>query len=101
MAVLMPHVMRAYGTPVHKRLAELADVCGMTGADDAEKAEAFIRWVEETNQKMGLPNKFNMIQGQDIDQMIVWAKKEANPLYPVPVVWNTEDFRKLIESVRA
>ena len=60
-----------------------------------------IRWVEETNQKMGLPNKFNMIQGQDIDQMIVWAKKEANPLYPVPVVWNTEDFRKLIESVRA
>ena len=101
MSVLLPHVMRAYGTPVHKRLAELADVCGITGADDAEKAEAFIRWVEETNRKMGLPDKFDMIQDQDIDQMIAWAKKEANPLYPVPVIWADEDFRKLIESVRA
>lgn len=101
MAVLLPHVMRAYGKAVHKRLADLADVCGMTGADDAEKAEAFLRWVEETNHKMGIPNQFDVIQEQDIDQMIIWAKKEANPLYPVPVVWAEEDFRKLIESVRA
>lgn len=101
MAVLLPHVMRAYGKAVHKRLADLADVCGMTGADDSEKAEAFLRWVEETNHKMGIPNQFDVIQEQDIDQMIIWAKKEANPLYPVPVIWAEEDFRKLIESVRA
>ena len=66
----------------------------------AEKAEAFLRWVEETNHKMGIPNQFDVIQEQDIDQMIIWAKKEANPLYPVPVIWAEEDFRNLIESVR-
>ena len=100
MAVLLPHVMRAFGTAAHKRLAELADVCGMSGANDAEKAEKFIRWIEETNAKMGLPNGFDMIRDEDIEQMISWAKREANPLYPVPVVWGREDFRRLIETVR-
>jgi hypothetical protein len=26
--------------------------------------------------------------------------KEANPLYPVPVIWGVEDFEKLIDTVR-
>ena len=100
MAVLLPHVMREFGASAHKRLAELADVCGMVGANDAEKANAFIRWIEETNARMGLPDKFDVVQDKDIDQMITWAKKEANPLYPVPVVWARKDFRRLIESIR-
>jgi len=49
---------------------------------------------------MGIPNQFDMIRDGDIEQMITWAKKEANPLYPVPVVWGREDFRRLIQSVR-
>ena len=100
MAVLLPHVMREFGASAHKRLAELADVCGIEGANEAEKANAFIRWIEETNEKMGLPSKFDVVQDKDIDQMITWAKKEANPLYPVPVVWGRKDFRRLIESIR-
>ena len=100
MAVLLPHVMREYGASAHKRLAELADVCGIGGANEAEKANAFIRWIEQTNAKMGLPDGFDMIKDEDIDQMITWAKKEANPLYPVPVVWARKDFRRLIASIR-
>ena len=80
MAVLLPHVMREFGASAHKRLAELADVCGIGGENEAEKANAFIRWIEETNRKMGLPDKFDVVQDKDIDQMITWAKKEANPL---------------------
>jgi alcohol dehydrogenase class IV len=100
MAVLLPHVMREFGASAHKRLAELADVCGIGGANEAEKANAFISWIEEANAKMGLPNGFDMIKDEDIDQMITWAKKEANPLYPVPVVWARKDFRRVIESIR-
>ena len=100
MAVLLPHVMRKFGASAHNRLADLADVCGITGASETEKANAFIAWIEEANQKMGLPNKFDMIQDKDIEQMIDWATKEANPLYPVPVVWDRKDFRNLIESIR-
>ncbi len=100
MAVLLPHVMRQFGTRAHKRLAELAEVCGIGGSSDAQKAEAFLRWIEETNARMGIPNGFDCIQDRDIPQMIAWAKKEANPLYPVPVVWGEEDFRQLIASIR-
>ena len=100
MAVLLPHVMREFGASAHKRLAELADVCGIEGRNEAEKANNFIKWIEETNKKMGLPDGFDVIKDEDIDQMITWAKKEANPLYPVPVVWARKDFRRLIESIR-
>ena len=100
MAVILPHVMKEFGASVHKRLAELADVCGIGGANEAEKANAFIHWIEETNAAMGIPTHFDMIQNQDIDQIITWAKKEANPLYPVPVVWASKDFRRVIESIR-
>ena len=100
MAVLLPYVMRQFGSKVHARLADLADACGMEGANEAEKAEALLKWVEETNAKMGLPDVFDMIREEDIDQMITWADQEANPLYPVPVVWSRADFRKLIENVR-
>ena len=100
MAVLLPHVMRRFGAPAHKRLADLADVCGIDGASEAEKANAFIRWIEHTNACMGLPDGFDVIQDEDIEQMITWAMQEANPLYPVPVIWGREDFRYFIESIR-
>ena len=100
MAVLLPHVMREFGASAHKRLAELADVCGIEGRNEAEKANAFIAWIEQTNAKMGLPDGFDVIRDEDIPQMIAWARKEANPLYPVPVVWGEKDFRRLIQAIR-
>ena len=100
MAVLLPHVMQAYGPVAHKRLAELAEVCGMEGKDNEEKAEAFLQWIRQTNAKMGLPDGFDMIREEDMERMIQWARKEAHPLYPVPVIWEEEDFRRVIAAVR-
>ncbi len=100
MSVLLPHVMRQFGPAAHKRLAELAEVCGIGGSSEAEKAGNFLAWIEQTNARMGLPNSFDCIQDKDIPQMIAWARKEANPLYPVPVVWGEEDFRQLIRTIR-
>ncbi len=100
MAILLPHVMRAFGPVVHKRLAELATVCGMTGENDAEKAEKFISWIEEMNRKMGIPEYLDMIKDEDVEQIITWAMREANPLYPTPVLWGRKELRKFIASVR-
>lgn len=100
MGTLLPHVMRQFGSSAHKRLAELADVIDITGATDAEKAEKFIVWIEDLKKELGLPVGVEGIKEEDIPQMIAWATKEANPLYPVPQIWNDSDFRKLIESVK-
>lgn len=96
MAVLLPKVMRQYGPRAHRRLAELARACGLSGSSDRELAEAFLGWIEEINRRMNIPEHFSEIRPQDVEQMIDWAIKEANPLYPVPVIWGREDFRRLI-----
>lgn len=100
MSVILPHVLRQYGSVVYKKLAELADVCDIKGTDEKDKALKFISWIEETNSKMNIPKGFDCIKDSDIEQIITWADKEANPLYPVPVLWNRNDFRKLINSIR-
>ena len=101
MSILLPHVMRAFGPAAHKKLAKLADVCGITGSSDADKAEKFISWMEDLKKKTGIPEKVDMIKDEDVDQIIRWAMKESNPLYPTPVLWGYDDFKRFIESVRA
>jgi len=100
MSVILPHVMRQFGPAVYDKLADLADVCGMEGATNKEKAEKFISWIEETNAKMGLPKGFDVIKEEDKDQIYAWANAEANPLYPVPVIWQKEDFMRLLHTLQ-
>lgn len=100
MSVILPHVMRQFGSSVYSKLADLADVCGMEGANEEEKALAFIAWIDDMKKKMGLPAGFDCIKDEDIDQIIEWADKEANPLYPVPVIWSKDDLRRQIHTIR-
>lgn len=100
MSVILPHVMRQFGSAAHERLARLAEVCGMTGANDAEKAEKFISWIEDMKVKMNIPAGLDVIKDEDVPQIIEWAMKEANPLYPVPAIWDKADFEKCISTIR-
>ncbi|MBQ0026706.1 MAG: iron-containing alcohol dehydrogenase [Lachnospiraceae bacterium] len=100
MSVILPHVMRQFGPAVYDKLADLADVCGMTGADNKEKALKFIDWIDDMKKQMNLPAGIDAIKDEDIPQIIKWAEKESNPLYPVPVIWGDKDFEKLIDTLR-
>ncbi len=101
MSIILPHVMRQFGSAVYKRLSELADVCGIEGANEEEKAIRFIEWIEQLKKDMGIPAGIDVIKEEDVPQIIKWASKEANPLYPVPVIWQAEDFGKLIDTLTA
>ena len=100
MAILLPHVLRAYGPAVTEPLAALAHACGLPGVTPEERAESFIAWIESSKAAMGLPEYADMIEDKDIPQIIRWAMKEANPLYPVPVVWGKEEFTALLQRAR-
>ena len=39
------------------------------------------------------------IKDEDVPQIVKWALKEANPLYPVPVVWGEKDMRQLLHTI--
>lgn len=103
MAILLPHVMRAYGEAAHEKLAELSDVCRLTPPQetDSVKADAFIRWIEEMKVRMQIPQYPEMIRKADAEQIAKWAEKEANPLYPVPVIWSCREFEIFIRSLCA
>ena len=50
----------------------------------SEKAEKFIKWIEDLKHMMNIPIGLDVIEDKDVNQIIKWAMKEANPLYPVP-----------------
>ena len=101
-AVLLPVVLEEYGAAAHKRLAELADVVGLCPAGSAaEKAQAFIAAIYAMNRQLGIPADFACIRTEDLPQMAAWAEAEANPVYPVPVVFDRQRFIKVIRRVMA
>ena len=100
MAVILPHMLDFYGEKIYKKLAKLADGVGITGADEAEKAKAFIKAVKDMNAYMQIPENFGgIIKKEDAVDMSEAAYKEANPLYPVPVMMGKEDFVKMYLEV--
>lgn len=99
-AVLLPVMLEEYGPAVYKRLAELADVVGLCpNGDRAEKARAFIGAIYDMNRTLGIPTGFDCIRPEDLPQMAAWAEAEANPVYPVPVVFGEEDFIRVVRRV--
>lgn len=100
-AVLMPYVLRAYGSAAHRKLHQLAVAAGVAAQDTpaAEAADAFIRAICEMNRSMGIPEKLPGIRREDIPMMARHAAKEANPLYPVPVIWNARELERFYEDV--
>lgn len=101
-AVILPHVLRKFGSSCYTRLAELADYISLTDKDKTkkEKAEAFIDFIDELNAQMNIPNKIeNVIQEKDLPIMVKRAIKEANPLYPVPDLWDEKDFLEIFKEI--
>ncbi len=96
-AILLPHVLRAYGESAHESLAELAKAVGLVSEETPIKdaAEAIISHIEGMNRRMGIPEKFNCIKAEDIPAMARLADKEANPLYPVPTLWDATELEAL------
>lgn len=64
-----------------------------------EAAEQFIEAIRQMNARMGIPEKLSGIQREDIPVMAKHAHKEANPLYPVPVLMNAGELEQFYYNV--
>ena len=100
-AVILPIVLEDYGEAVYPKLAQLAELakvktCGTT----EEKAKAFIAEIRAMNRRMGMPTGFDFIKDEDIPTMVKYALAEANPVYPVPVVYDRERCAAVIRRIR-
>ncbi len=101
-AVILPYVLDYFGETAYKRLAELADIAGVSGPaqGDREKAKRFIAAIRDLNAKMNIPTGFEQIKDEDIPLIAERALKEGNPLYPVPRIMDQAECEALIKSLK-
>ena len=100
-AVILPYVLGEYGSKIHKKLKEIAVYCDIAHSYDNEHiaASKLINKIFELNEKMGIPKTFNFIKEEDIPRLARYASKEANPLYPVPVLMSAKELEKLYYKI--
>lgn len=100
-AVLMPIVLEHYGKSAHKKLRLLALAAGVATEQDspALAAAKFIAAIREKNRNMNIPETLSGILESDIPKMAKHADKEANPLYPVPVLMDAKELEKFYYQV--
>ena len=100
-SVLLPITLEAYGTAAHKKLARLARLTGISDSDlDAVAAGEFIRHIRNMNLSMNIPETLDGIRNEDIPKLARYADKEANPLYPVPVLWGPSKLEQMYHLVQ-
>lgn len=99
-SVILPVVLREYGSKIFPQLARLADCAGVQGATQADKATNFINEIFHMNERMNIPKGFAQIKEEDIPTIVSRAIKEAHPLYPVPVIFDTDRLTKIVRSLK-
>lgn len=99
-AVILPVMLEEYGSAIYPQLAKLADCAGIAGQTVEEKAKNFIAEIYAMNERMNIPTGFTQIKDEDIPTIVERALKEANPLYPVPVIFDGERITQIVKRLQ-
>ena len=101
-AVLLPFVLEAYGEKIHKKLHRLAVAAKLADKDTPadEAAELFIDAIKDMKERFGIGNRIPEIREEDIPKLAHYADKEANPLYPVPVLMDEKELEEFYFQLR-
>ena len=95
-AILLPHVLESYGKTIYKKLAALSVAAGIATRETPveEAALLFIQAIKDMKTRFGIGDTIPQIREEDIPKLSHYADKEANPLYPVPVLMDAHELEK-------
>lgn len=95
-AILLPHVLEEYGETIHRKLHKLSVAAGIADKDTPceQAAKAFIDEIKAMKRRFGIGNTVKEIKEEDIPKLSHYADKEANPLYPVPILMDAKQLEK-------
>ena len=96
-AVILPYFLGEYGKSIYGKLKVMAVYCNIARPYDSEEiaTNKLIGRIRDLNDSFGLPKFFDFIKTEDIPELARTADKEANPLYPVPVLMSAKELEKM------
>ncbi len=99
-AIILPVVLKYYGKSIYKKINQICEHLGIFNDNTPqEKTEKFIKKIEELNKINNVPNYIEELKKEDIQKLIKRADKEANPLYPVPKIFDYTDYENIYLSI--
>lgn len=83
-------------------MSEIARFCGVDShaESEEERARRVVETIERMNEKFSIPERLPFIREEDLDELIAYAYREANPLYPVPELWDKEQLKNIYRQVK-
>lgn len=95
-AVILPMLLESYGKKIHKKLHALAIAANIAddSMSDEEAANTFIQAVKDMKSRFNISDTISEIKEEDIPKLAGYADKEANPLYPVPVLMDAKELEQ-------
>lgn len=100
-AMLLPHVLTAYGTKIEKKLHRLGVRSEVALESDRhrEGARTFISAIKGMNARMGIPRTLSELQMAEIPALASRAAKEANPMYAAPILFDALDLEQIYRKI--
>ena len=97
-AIVLPELLRSYGTKAEQQIASLARQTGIVAIDlpDERTARLFISWIEQQRVLFELPDHIEQMRPQDIPDIIDETLDAALHFYPMPVFYDAIDLEQFI-----
>lgn len=101
-AIILPYVLKMYGRKIYKKLWQMGVYAGLFDKSTSYEvgAKMFIEKIEDLNKSINIGTRIDEIQKEDIPTLARTAEKEANPLYPVPVLYTAKQLEKIYYEVK-
>lgn len=101
-AVILPYVLKKFGKSIYKKLWKIAVYTGLCNKETPIETatEIFIQKIETMNKNMQIGTKIDEIKDEDISSLAQTAEREANPLYPVPVLWTAKQLEDIYFEIK-
>ena len=102
-AIVLPEILKSYGTKVEQKIASLARQTGIVAIDlpDERTTRLFISWIEQQRVLFELPDSIEQMRPQDIPDIIDDTLDEALHFYPTPVFYDAIDLEQFISPLLA
>jgi alcohol dehydrogenase len=100
-AVLLPHVLRTYGSSIDTKLSFIYKtfIDPNTSLSISNQSQAMILHIESMNKQLGIPTQFKELQQEDFDTIVQKAFNEVHPTYPVPRFLSKRELKAILNSI--